>query len=87
MAATSHYTFADLINRARTKGLARTEPPRTREVIAESCGISRAHLYTLLQGATSPRPHVRERIARGLATLADMKVSVVRTTLDAEWDL
>jgi len=81
------HSFVSLIERARTYGLDPTDTPRTRREVAESCGISRAHLYKLLEGETYPRPHIRERISRGLATLADMKVSRVRAVLDAEWDL
>lgn len=84
---TSYASFESLIEKALTHGREPTDPPRTRGEVADACGISRAHLYTLLAGDTVPRPHIRERIARGLAQLADMKPSIVRAALDAEWEL
>lgn len=80
-------TFNDLVDHALTHGIEATHAPRTRSSVASSCGISRAYLYSLLDQRHTPRPHIRERIARGLADLTGMARTKVRRHLDEEWAL
>jgi DNA-binding phage protein len=79
--------FKELVAKARCEGVSQIDPPRSYGTVAEACGISRQHLYSLLRGKHCPRPWVQERIARGLSDLTGMSLSRVQKLLLAEWAL
>lgn len=59
--------------------------PRTFALMAERCGISRQHLYTLFSGLQSPPAHTVVKIARGLkVTVEDVEKALSVTWTENE---
>jgi len=77
--------FTKLVNRARTIGIERTDPPRPIGEIGRVLGVSRQTIYNLLDGKHTPRPFIRERLARGLAKLLSMPLDEVRRHVESDW--
>lgn len=59
-------TFEILIDRAAKRGLPKTSAPRTRVEMARTCGLTRQHLYMLMDGQREARDFIVARIAKGL---------------------
>lgn len=68
-------SFNTLVDRYRSRG--DDTPPVPYGVVASRIGISRQHLYNLLNGDQFPSPHIIARIAK----LFGLKVDTVRRSL------
>ena len=71
-------TFRELVDRAAARGLCLHRRPRTRDEVAEACGISTKHLQELIAGRAFASDWTARRIAAALhvspATIRELLV-------------
>ena len=75
------WTFRDLVEEFRRRGLRRTQRPRTMLWVARELGISRMHLYNLMAGTRRPSPWTVAKVARATGYPEEDVVRAVGETL------
>lgn len=59
-------TFRQLVEEFARKGRPKTEPPMPMREVAQKLGVTRVHLYSLMNDYVMPRDHTVAKIAKGL---------------------
>lgn len=72
--------FRTLVRRAARRDLNKTEKPKRLVDIASDCGISRQHLYNLMNGTHVASGWVEARIAAGLRLSLDTVKRALRAS-------